>query len=170
MKSIWADLIGSNMKLVLDVCCGSKMFWFDKNDPRCIFMDLRKERHILVDANRKNRKVCDVNPGIIGSYENLPFMDETFHMVIFDPPHLSRCGPNGWMRKKYGRLGAGWESSIANGFSECFRVLKQYGTLVFKWNSTQIPVSKILKLTPVVPLVGNKCGKSAKTHWMVFIK
>ena len=29
---------------ILDVCCGSRMFWFDKNEPHTTFMDIRKEQ------------------------------------------------------------------------------------------------------------------------------
>ena len=31
------------MKPILDACCGGKMFYFDKNDPRVLFQDIRKE-------------------------------------------------------------------------------------------------------------------------------
>ncbi|HIA7166045.1 TPA: hypothetical protein ACWSD0_005281 [Escherichia coli] len=34
---------------ILDMCCGSRMFWFDKNDDRAIFSDIRKEEHTLCD-------------------------------------------------------------------------------------------------------------------------
>ncbi|EII1515251.1 SAM-dependent methyltransferase, partial [Escherichia coli] len=30
---------------ILDMCCGSRMFWFDKKDDRAIFSDIRKEEH-----------------------------------------------------------------------------------------------------------------------------
>jgi hypothetical protein len=30
---------------VLDACCGSRMFWFDKADPRCLYVDKRCETH-----------------------------------------------------------------------------------------------------------------------------
>lgn len=55
-------------------------------------------------------------------------------------------------------------------FSECFRVLQPCGTLIFKWNETQIPVSQILKLTDHKPLFGNKQPNRTGTHWIVFIK
>lgn len=42
--------------------------------------------------------------------------------------------------------------------------------LIFKWNEHEVPVSKILALTPERPLVGQRCGKASKTHWMVFMK
>lgn len=29
------------MKPILDACCGGKMFYFDKNDPRVLFQDIR---------------------------------------------------------------------------------------------------------------------------------
>ena len=28
-------------KRIIDVCCGSKMFWFDKNNPDVEFCDIR---------------------------------------------------------------------------------------------------------------------------------
>lgn len=37
-------------KQVLDPCCGSRMFWFDKNNNIVEFCDIRKENHILCDA------------------------------------------------------------------------------------------------------------------------
>jgi hypothetical protein len=36
---------------VLDACCGSRMFWFDKEDPRAVFVDNRRENHTLPDVS-----------------------------------------------------------------------------------------------------------------------
>jgi hypothetical protein len=63
-----------------------------------------------------------------------------------------------------------WREMLRRGFAECFRVLRPEGTLIFKWNEHEVPVSQILALTPERPLVGQRCGKTAKTHWMVFMK
>lgn len=30
-----------NNKPILDACCGGKMFYFDKHDPRVLFQDIR---------------------------------------------------------------------------------------------------------------------------------
>ena len=30
-------------KFILDACCGSKMFWFDKKQPNTKFIDIRKD-------------------------------------------------------------------------------------------------------------------------------
>jgi hypothetical protein len=39
--------------VILDACCGSKMFWFDKSDKRAVFSDNRIEQHVLKDRSRK---------------------------------------------------------------------------------------------------------------------
>jgi len=67
-------------------------------------------------------------------------------------------------------LGDDWQDDLRRGFAECFRVLKPYGTLIFKWNEIQIPVRDILALTDQKPLFGHKSGKRADTHWITFMK
>ncbi len=44
-------------KLILDVCCGSRMFWFDKENKNVIFGDRRREEHILCDG-----RALSINP------------------------------------------------------------------------------------------------------------
>lgn len=150
---------------VLDACCGGRMFWFDKAHPDALFIDKREETHELCDG-----RTLAVEPDMVADFTNLPFPEERFSLVVFDPPHLVRAGNKSWMKAKYGKLEGNWEEDLRRGFAECFRVLQPNGTLIFKWNETQVPVSQILRLTPVRPLFGNRCGKSAKSHWIVFIK
>jgi SAM-dependent methyltransferase len=106
----------------------------------------------------------------MGDFTRIPFEDESFYLVVFDPPHLTRAGLNGWQAKKYGKLKGDWRGMLRKGFEECFRVLRPGGTLIFKWNEHDIPVSQILALTSERPLVGQRCGKTGKTHWLVFMK
>ena len=40
-------------KKVLDACCGSRMFWFDRHAARAVFVDKRRERHTLPDVSSK---------------------------------------------------------------------------------------------------------------------
>ena len=35
---------------VLDACCGSRMFWFDSDNPKAVFVDKRSESHALCDG------------------------------------------------------------------------------------------------------------------------
>ena len=77
---------------------------------------------------------------------------------------------NGWQHIKYGGLALGWQDMLSKGFAECFRVLKPSGTLIFKWNETDIKLSDILKLTDQKPVLGHKSGKRSNTHWVLFVK
>jgi len=158
-------------KPILDPCCGSRMFWFNRTDDRAVFGDVREESHQLKDRSSKGgSRQLIIAPDQLMDFRALPFSDETFHLVVFDPPHLVNNGRSGWLAKKYGKLGDHWREDIRAGFAECFRVLKPFGTLIFKWNEHEIRVAEILKLTDAEPLFGNRCGKTAKSHWIVFMK
>jgi len=152
-------------KQILDACCGSRMFHFDRNNPKVVYGDIRKEQHILCD----NRKL-EISPDVQMDFRDMPFEDGQFKLVVFDPPHLVRAGKQSWLALKYGKLEGDWREDIRKGFQECFRVLDDYGTLIFKWNETQIKVGEILKLTDQEPIVGHISGKRSNTHWMVFLK
>ncbi len=162
-----SDLLG--FPPVLDACCGGRSFWFDKNDARTTFVDKRRETIVWSGNQRPGRTAVEVNPDHLADFTNLPFPDNTFAHVVFDPPHAS-FGRSGIMAKTYGRLDDDWQAMLRGGFSECFRVLRPEGTLIFKWNETQIPVRDVLALTPHKPLYGHKSGKLSKTHWIAFLK
>ena len=151
---------------VLDPASGSRMFYFDKEDDRVLFGDIRSEQHVLCDGRALN-----INPDAIVDFRSLPFPDESFRVVVFDPPHLVNAGPKSWQAAKYGQLSKdSWRQDLTAGFAECFRVLKHEGVLIFKWAEVQITVSQILALTDQKPLIGHKSGKQAKTHWITFMK
>jgi len=154
---------------VLDVCCGSRAFWFDKSDSRGFFIDKRKGVFPRVHSDTPRAPVV-VDPDWQGSFEKLPFPDNTFCHVVFDPPHIVNSSASGNVAKYYGVLLGDWKSLLETGFAECFRVLRPGGTLIFKWNELHIKVREILELTPEKPLYGHKTGKLSKTHWIAFIK
>lgn len=156
---------------VLDPCCGSRMFHFNRANPAVLFTDKRRETHRLPDkSSAGGMRTLEINPDMIVDFGAMPFPDASFSLVVFDPPHLIRNGSKGWLAKKYGKLEGDWRAQLRAGFSECFRVLKQHGTLIFKWNEHEVPVSQIVALTPCTPLFGNRCGRTAKSHWIVFLK
>ncbi|MGP2977721.1 class I SAM-dependent methyltransferase [Serratia nevei] len=160
------DELSLDGKSILDMCCGSRMFWFDKQDERAVFMDKRSEEHTLCDG-----RPLVISPDLIADFTALPFADCTFPVVVFDPPHLERVGPNGWQGKKYGKLDREtWRDELHAGFAEAFRVLRPLGVLIFKWNETQIPVSQIIALTDEKPAIWQRTGKNDKTHWIIFVK
>lgn len=155
----------SETKIILDACCGSRMFWFDKENPLTLFADIRDEEHTLCDG-----RSLKVHPDIVSDFTDMPFLDESFKLVVFDPPHLLKVGQNSWLDKKYGKLPEDWPRVIKKGIDECFRVLEDYGVLIFKWNEDQITVREVLKAIGRQPLFGHTTGRHGKTMWMCFMK
>jgi 23S rRNA G2069 N7-methylase RlmK/C1962 C5-methylase RlmI len=143
-----------------------RSFYFDKQDKRVIFGDIREhEEHLLT-----NGQTIRIKPDKVMDFRALPYEDETFKAVIFDPPHLFNLSEKSWIRKKYGVLENTWRDDISKGFAECFRVLQPFGTLIFKWNETSISLKEILTLTDHKPILGHPSGKRMGTHWVLFIK
>ena len=152
----------SNGRPILDACCGSRRFWFDKDNPLVDFMDIRDEECTLSDG-----QLCIVHPNIIADFTRMPFPDKSFRLVVFDPPHLVWAGKAANLYKRFGCLNRDWKTELAMGFSECFRVLDDYGVLVFKWAETQLKLKTVLSLTTEKPLFGHKRGH---TFWICFMK
>ena len=156
---------------ILDPACGSRMFYFDRADDRVVFGDIRNERHSLRDkSSTGGARELVIAPDQTMDFRALPFADDTFYLVVFDPPHLVNNGSRGWLALKYGKLGNDWRDDLRAGFAECFRVLRPFGTLIFKWHEHDIPVRDVLALTDARPICGNRSGKNAKSHWLVFMK
>lgn len=159
-------------KQVLDVTCGSRMIWFNKKNPIALYTDVREMEATAIWKSTKNDSVryCEVKPDIVADFTDLPFEDNSFYCVVFDPPHLERLGDESWMCKKYEKLRPGWQQKLHDGFRECMRVLKPHGILIFKWSEADFKVSEILKIIDAKPLFGNRSGKHMNTIWMTFIK
>lgn len=155
------------LKKILDVCCGGRMWWFDKEHPLATYIDNRE-----VEATRlSNRAIFKVKPDKVMDFTNLEFEDESFYMVVFDPPHMARAGEKSFLANKYGYLKKDtWQADIKKAFDECWRVLKPNGTLIFKWNESHISLKDVLELAPAQPIVGQRGGRTYKTHFIVFLK
>ena len=154
-------------KKVLDGCCSVKGMWINKQDQRALFMDKRKETHI--DTYPCGTKTNIIDPDVVGDFTDMPFEDESFYHIVFDPPHIV-SNSESQITKKYGKLEGDWREMLRQGFKECFRVLKLNGTLIFKWSEVQFPIKEILELTDYKPLYGHRSGKKMNTHWICFIK
>lgn len=163
----------SEAPVILDPCCGSRMMWFDRQNPAVVFGDRRSETITVTDRSHGNpsgTRTIEIAPDTLLDFRVLPYPDGSFKLVAFDPPHLVRAGPKSWLAAKYGKLSEDWRDDLRRGLAECLRVLEPHGVLVFKWNETQVKLSEVLALTPLRPLFGNTSGKKAGTHWLVFMK
>jgi len=165
LTAIFKELIQEeHMKPILDVCCGSKMFYFNRDNPLVHFNDKRELNEVLCDGRK-----LEIHPETHWDFRHLPVADNTYYMVVFDPPHLLKVGESSWLAKKYGKLSTDWKSYLKQGFDECMRVLKPYGALIFKWNETDIKQAELFEALETKPVFGDR-GRGNKTYWFVFMK
>ena len=165
---------GINMdgKKILDATCASRSIWFNKQHPAAVYMDKRQyhEARLWKSGDGLSERTLDVSPDIVADFTDMPFEDETFHLVVFDPPHLIRAAETAWLVKKYGKLDENWPQMLKEGFDECMRVLRPNGVLIFKWSEVQIPAADVWKAIGHKPLFGHHSGKQSKTFWGCFMK
>lgn len=159
-------------KKILDVTCGSRTIWFDKNHPAAVYCDKRRldTTAIWKSGCGTSKRTCKIDPDVVCDFTDLPFQDNVFQLVVFDPPHLASITETSWMAKKYGKLDENWPQMLHDGFSECMRVLKPDGVLIFKWSEYDIPAEKVWKAIGQKPLFGHHSGKNSKTFWGCFMK
>ncbi len=157
----------SQDRKIIDVCCGGSMFWFDKKNPNVLFCDNRREPKGFV----KERPNFNIQPDQIEDFRDLSLPSKLFKLVIFDPPHLRGAGKTGWQAKKYGVLNKDtWKDDLKKGFSECWRILKKDGVLIFKWNEHSIKLNEIRDIFQADPLFGHTTNNKSNTHWLCFMK
>ena len=155
-------------KKILDVTCGARSIWFNKHHPAAVYCDRRREEHHIKTPHGGTKNIV-VEPDIQCDFTNLPFDDNTFQLVVWDPPHLLRVG-DGLLSTLYGKLNEDWPKMLHDGFTECMRVLKPDGVLIFKWAETDIPAGDVWKAIGQKPLFGHHSGKKMGTFWACFMK
>mgnify|MGYP001407016531 FL=1 len=145
-------------KFILDATAGHRMMHFNKQNPYVLYVDKRAE----------------VNPDIVGDHKDLAVIpDKSFKLIIFDPPHRTTKDAPYWVIRDYGGLEAEtWQSDLKKAFTELWRLLDDFGVLVFKWNDHQFKGANIEQLFPVDPIVKQTTtnGTSSNTFWYCFMK
>jgi len=113
----------------------------------------------------------------VEDFRDLPYVDESFNLIIWDPPHETRKGGmdelTGQVIKKYGALRAEtWQADLRKGFDELWRVLKPGGVLNFKFADGSIHFKDVLAVFPEDPLCGTMTKKTSKceNRWFTFYK
>ena len=96
------------------------------------------------DKNRIGPDIVIIKPTIQADMRFLPFHDNCFDAVVFDPPHTN-AGLGSWIWKRFG----GWSqtekirtSRVAN--EEFKRVLKRNGFLIMKTYRSDWPIYRAL--------------------------
>ena len=170
-----AQFIMLNEKFILDATAGLRKMHSDSKNPYVLFID--------------NREI--VNPDVIADFRDLSaFSNRKFKLIIFDPPHLL----SNWQPKKegnpfvkyYGLLTPEtWQSDLQKGFEECWKLLDDWGVLLFKWSNHDKPAEQVLSCFPVKPIISEvtkhnplskhpNCKNSRyganSTIWFIFMK
>lgn len=107
--------MNENSRRVLDPCCGSRMMWLDRENPEVVFGDCRSETITLIDRSNGNpsgTRTLRIEPDTLIDFKALPYPDQSFKLVAFDPPHLVRAGQKSWLAAKYGRLSESWRDDL----------------------------------------------------------
>jgi len=160
---------------ILDATCGMKSMWYQKNHPLVTYIDIRKGTFEAVAKHSKirDRRKRIINPDVVMDFTDLKYDDDTFDMVIFDPPYKieGKNTKEAGVHVPYGRLNKeDYKDVLSKGINELFRVLKPCGVFVFKWGEINKKVDEIIKLFPYPPMFGTRTGQRNNTHWIVFLK
>lgn len=146
---------------ILDATAGYRSMWFNKQNPLTTYIDIRPE----------------VKPDHVMDSRQTTFPDREFDLILFDPPHVSYSKENkGIFAKKYGTFSAQEiRITIKEAFIEFYRILKDNGFVIFKWNTHSQKLEKILSLiNGFEALFGQitayKTKHSSQTYWVCLIK
>ena len=162
---------------ILDATAGSRGIWYQKDLPFVTWMDKRKGKYTSY-ISPKDKRVINVNPDVVADWtKTIPFENNYFDMVVFDPPHLVKkpCKKLSRMEYQYTSLNKDtWKQDLQKGFNELFRVLKPYGFLVLKWCETNIKIMDVVGLSPYKPMFSNmsleRNGSDRNNYMVIFSK
>ena len=150
------------MTTILDATCGGRMMWWDKSHPDVLFVD----RRVVPPGAKVQQPLWNVEPDLLADYRALPFSDNSFDMVVFDPPHMNSNtrGTTGIMAMTYGTITD--LDEVVAGLHECLRVASSW--VVFKWNDADWTIGEIIERSGINPLFGHRTAKSGRTIWAMY--
>ena len=107
---------------ILDVTCGSRTMWFNKNHPAAIYTDKRAEelKDVWKSGNGQSERHCVIAPDVRCDFTDLPFEDNSFALVVFDPPTFAKSERmHGLQKSMAGLMMIGRKCSMPGSRSVC---------------------------------------------------
>jgi len=172
------------MKPILDVTAGNRAIWQTptKKPPNVVFLDMDKE--------------LSIPPDILGVWEYLPFRDDVFSCIIFDPPHIIGTPPPWFndsgmhktrLEKGIKSVGMSYKSfkrknQLISSFHKSQKEFSRVSNrLCFKWNENSLTIWKVKPLFKnwieiyrlhLKPRMGRRSWlpHSKNTYWVTFIR
>ena len=145
---------------ILDLTAGYRACWFDRNDKRATFVDIRPEVAPDFVANS-----CDLPAEIQGPFD----------LVVFDPPHKNNGAQFG-MARSYGRFSSPEITELLSGAArEAWRLTHDKSLMAFKWNDHNRKLESVLKLLQPywVPLLCHGISPQqarSKSYWSLLTR
>lgn len=117
-------------------------------------LGMQREVNLWADVNLDMSQFRKVT--VRGDFTSLPFKNDSFDTVLFDPPHtidtrntlLGTLEPNTGLGPHLGAFKYGCYRSVDQlrkgvykGATEAYRVLKPGGVMIFKWSNSEKPYS-----------------------------
>jgi len=144
------------------------------SDDDIVFMDVRSGTYHY--EHEEFPKTTIVAPDIRADLKRLPFREQIFSMIIFDPPH-ARYGSSSYMNLRYGCLSRkDYSALVVWANIEFARVLKPQGYVyakVFDYEDRPTILKRCFSnFKPLLDIqhTSKASATSYKTHWMLFVK
>lgn len=158
--------------MILDATAGNRHIWGKNKYPEgVVFFD--KETNLKIPAD------------VIGTWDNLPFPDNSFDCIIFDPPHISHISEKSIHFTPDESRGASWWGYF-NGkphmLTTIYKAQREFARvssrLCLKWNDNEKSIDSILSLfsewKPIWIQPYNKNNYASKdkttTYWVKMVR